>query len=95
MSRLRTLLLLPLAAALVALAACKSGGSDDTGVVEVRDLLLTHVSADEATRRLREELGGGATVTPNPRNNSVIVTGTSEEVAAAEEALQQIDVPRR
>lgn len=96
MRSLRRLLLLSLASLLVSLAACKGGGTNDTGVVEVRDMLLTHISADEATKLLRKKIGGpDTTVSPNPRNNSVIVTGTMASIKEAEELLKEIDVPKK
>lgn len=94
MRLLHTLLLLPLVATLALLVGCKSNTEPDSGVIEVRDMQLTHVGAEEATQALRKKLGDGARVTPNLRNNSVIVTGTMAQVERAGELLSEIDVPR-
>lgn len=94
MQSLRLLVLLPLAALVALLVACKSGTSGDTGVVEVRDVDLTHITSEEAVRELRKKLGSAdATVSANTRNNSVIVTGTTAQVEHVVELVADIDVP--
>ncbi len=95
METIRKLSLLLVSALLTVLAACTTPRADDSGVVEVRDVALTHVGATFASEQVNKELSGNAaTVSPNLRNNSLIVIGNPEQMQSALEVIQRVDVPR-